>query len=274
MSSTLLQSLRRVLAQPAFVVVATILLAAAVGLNATTQHMKLHFKKLPVPLARPLSEVSDKLGHWEQISIDEALDAEIQDTLGTDKYVFRNYVDTRQVNRRDLEDLKRSVREKLPNERRQIMYTFQMNHPAAVVNVGLTYYTGLVDTVAHIPDRCYIADGFEPTSYQVLPWDALKDRKGDQKVRYIVFEDQTPGRQSVAKNVAYFFHCNGEYVSDPMGVRKSLANLFQRYGYYMKIEVQTIRLSPDESAKVMNDFLTDALPDIEKSLPDFEKLKR
>src|SRR4051812_25728487 len=151
MISTLLQSLRRVLAQPAFVAVATILLVAAVGLNTTTQRMKLHFKKLPVPLARPLSDVSDKLGHWEQISIDEALDPEMQDTLGTDKYVFRNYVDTRLISRNDLDELKRTLREKLPNERRQIMYTLQMKYPAAVVNVGLTYYTGLVDTVAYIP---------------------------------------------------------------------------------------------------------------------------
>jgi len=61
-------------------------------------------------------------------------------------------------------------------------------------------------------------------------------------------------------------------VSDPIGVRKNLANLFQRYGYYMKIEVQTIKLTPDESARVMNDFLSDLLPEVEKSLPDFAKL--
>ena len=41
-------------------------------------------------------------------------------------------------------------------------------NPKAVVNLGLTYYTGLVDTVAHIPDRCYIADGYEArTKYDV-----------------------------------------------------------------------------------------------------------
>jgi hypothetical protein len=272
MMNTLTQSLRRILAQPAFVVVATVLLVAAVGLNTTTNYMQLHFKKLPVPLARPLNEVSDRLGHWEQVSIDEALDAEMQDTLGTEKYVFRDYVDTRLISPKDLADLKQVVRDKLPNQRRQVMYAFQNEHPGAVINLGLTYYTGLVDTVAHIPDRCYIADGFEPSSYTTPSWSALTGRPGDQKVRYIVFEDQTPGRQSVAKNVAYFFHCNGEYVSDPIGVRKNLANLFQRYGYYMKIEVQTIKLTPDESARVMNDFLSDLLPEVEKALPDFAKL--
>ena len=43
------------------------------------------------------------------------------------------------------------------------MLRVQQMCPQAVINVGLTYYTGMVDTVSHIPDRCYIADGFEPS---------------------------------------------------------------------------------------------------------------
>ena len=37
----------------------------------------------------------------------------------------------------------------------------------------------------------------------------------DVEVRFINFEDQTPSRKAVNKNVAYFFHCNGDYVGDP-----------------------------------------------------------
>lgn len=264
----LLLSLRRVLSQRAFLVVTAILLLAAVGLNGATQYMQLHFKKLPVPPARPLTEVPDKLGPWLQVSIDEAMDRDFQDALATDKYVFRDYVDTRLVTPSELEQFK----DKLPRERKALVAALQMKKPQAVVNVGLTYYTGLVDTVAHIPDRCYIADGYEPTKYDVVSWPALKDRKGDHKLRSIVFEDQTPGRQSVPRNVVYFFHCNGEYINDPIGVRKRLAYLFEKYGYYMKIEVQTFVLKPDESDRVLNDFLTHALPEVEKSLPDWDKL--
>jgi hypothetical protein len=72
--------------------------------------------------------------------------------------------------------------------------------------------------------------------------------------------------------VAYFFHSNGQYINDPVGVRKSLANLRQRYGYYMKVEVQTLALPADQSQRVMNEFLTWILPEIEKSLPDWQKL--
>ena len=39
------ESLSRVLRQPQFVLVAIVLLVAAVGLNASVQFMKLHFKK-------------------------------------------------------------------------------------------------------------------------------------------------------------------------------------------------------------------------------------
>ena len=48
--------------------------------------------------------------------------------------------------------------------------------PDALVNFAVTYYTGLVDTVAHIPDRCYVADGFEPTSYTKENWPCFAGR--------------------------------------------------------------------------------------------------
>jgi|ERR1700733_1580418 len=263
------QALRRILTQPAFVVVAIILLVCAVGLNGATQFLQLHFKKLPVPLARPLNDVPQKIGPWVQVSIDQTITHEFEEVLGTDKYVFRDYVDSRIVSAKQIAEFK----DKSPEERMLLLQQLQMNNPAAVVNMSLTYYTGLVDTVAHIPDRCYIADGFEPTTYQVEPWAALRGRPGDQQVRFIVFEDQTPNRGAVKKNVAYFFHCNGKYENDPIGVRKSLASLLEKYGYYMKIELQTIELKPQEGARVMNDFLTDALPEIEKCLPDWQKVK-
>ncbi len=268
MSHKILVSARQALRQPAFIVVALILLVAAVGLNGATQFMQLHFKKLPVPLGRALTEVPQRLGPWVQVSIDESLDHDFQDVLGTDKYVFRDYVDSRLVSGNEMNEFK----DKSPLERKRLVAALQMKNPSAVINVGLTYYTGLVDTVAHIPDRCYIADGYEPTKYELVSWDALKGKRGDQTLRYIVFEDQTPGRASVARNVAYFFQCNGDYVNNPSTVRTKLADLTDKYGYYMKVEVQTLKLAPDESARVMNDFLVQSLGEVEKCLPEWDKL--
>ena len=68
-------SSRRTQSQPAFLVVLIILFAAAAGLRAATDFMQLHFRKLPVPLAKPLSEIPSELGPWKQVSIDEPLRA-------------------------------------------------------------------------------------------------------------------------------------------------------------------------------------------------------
>jgi hypothetical protein len=234
--------------------------------------MKLSFKKVAVPLSRPLADVPEKLGPWVQVSLDETLGHEMQEALATDKYVFRSYVDSRVVSKADLD----KFQGKSSKECNELLAAIQAKHPEAVINLGLTYYTGLVDTVAHIPDRCYIADGFEPTAYDVVTWNSIKDRPGDHQLRFIVFEDTTPGRnreqQSLKRNVAYFFHCNGGYVNDPIGVRKKLAYLFEKYGYYMKVEVQTLNIPSADAARVMDDFLSNLLPESEKCLPDWAAL--
>ncbi len=263
--------LRRAFSQPAFLVVALVLFAAAAGLNASTNYLKWHFRKLPVPLARSLNEVPQQLGPWKQVSIDEPLTHEFQDALATEFYVFRDYVDTRMVTAEELDLFK----DRSPMECRKIAQYLQLQKPGAVVSLALTYYTGLADTVAHIPDRCYVADGYEPTKWEVLSWDSLKDRPGDGKLRQILFEDlmaRDAGlhvNSSVKVNVAYFFNCNGRYVNDPLDVRKSMADLRHRYGYYMKVELKMLKVDPEQASRVMNDFLSNALPESEKCLPDW-----
>lgn len=264
---TILAPFRRALSQPSFVVVLVILLAAAAGLKGATDFMKLHFRKLPVPLARPLNDIPEQLGPWQQVSVDIPLQHDIQEALATDKYIFRDYVDTRQV---DISQFK----DKSSDERRRLLFALQMQKPSAVVNASVTYYTGLVDTVAHVPERCYVADGYEPSVTADLKWDTLAERPGTKLMRYITFEDTSASRLNFTRNVAYVFQCNGEYNSDSIAVRKRLADLRERYGYYMKVEVQTLNLSQSEASRVMNDFLSNLLPESEKCLADWNALKR
>lgn len=265
-------SFRALLRQPAFIIVGGILLISAISLNAASQFMQLHFQKLPVPLARDFKTIPSHLGHWVQVSTDEPLEPDMEHVLGATNYVFRDYVDDRKVPGSRLAEFK----DKSFHERQELLARLQHEYPDAVVNVGLTYYTGMVDTVAHIPDRCYIADGYEPSSYKILSWSAFEGRPGrdpqHDDVRYINFEDQVAARNSEACNVAYFFQANGGYTSDPIGVRIRLQDLRQRYGYYAKVELKTVMENPDASARIMNDFLTSALPEIEKCLPDWNAL--
>lgn len=255
-------SIRRAISQPAFLVVLVILFAAAAGLRAATDFMQLHFRKLPVPLSRPLTEISTDLGPWKQVSIDQPLQHDIQEALATDKFVFRDYVDSRLVDIRQFED-------KTADERKKLIGRIQMQQPQAVINASVTYYTGLVDTVAHVPERCYVADGFEPSVTADLKWDTLKDRPGAGLMRYITFEDTSATRMNFTRNVAYVFQCNGEYLSDSIAVRKRLARLTDKYGYYMKVEVQTFNLPQAEASRVMNDFLSNLLPESEKCLSNW-----
>lgn len=170
-----------------------------------------------------------------------------------------------------------------PTERKTIVSELELkNHSGDVIHMGLTYYTGLVDTVAHIPDRCYIADGYEPSAYDIPTWQLGPDASGKTyplSVRFISFQDST-GNNRVSKCVAYVFHTNGHYESDPLGVRQTLEDLTERYGYYSKIELMTLvpkGLATDTdiatTSQAMTDFLTSARPQIESCLPDWQKLK-
>jgi hypothetical protein len=291
----------RAFRQPAFAVAAAVLLVAAVGLNGAVTTMKLHFKKLPVPLARDLDQIPPLLGAWLQVSRDEPLDHELQDVLGTDKYIFRDYINlTNQGGRcgaelleglladspaksvADIRDrfmaasvkgraqlLQDVMKGKTNDERKRALSVIQFQHPDAVVNIAVTYYTGLVDTVAHVPDRCYIAAGYEPTDYDFPSWDI--GAANPLQVRFIHFQEDN-GVARLDRNVAYFFHVNGHYESNPVNVRLRLQNLLEKYGYYSKVELMTVDADRDRSRLTMIDFLTSAVPEVEKSFPDWDKL--
>jgi hypothetical protein len=281
-SSPFVRALRRMATQPAFVVTVVILAIAAAGLNASVGYLRLHFKKEPVPMARALASIPTDLGPWQQVSQDQPLDPEVEHALGTSQYIFRDYMDIREVGRETIEQVRRMNEsilnatkpqeiDRLKLERYKVIARTQAAHPTGVLNLAVTYYTGLVDTVAHVPDRCYVADGYEPKSWEEVNWNI--DGGKPVEVRYINFEDGA-GRGAATRNVAYFFHVNGSFESSPESVRLHLQNLFERHGYYAKVEVMTVASDRAQSATAMTDFLASAMPEVRKSLPDWEAVKR
>ena len=241
------------------------------SLNASVKFLQLHFQKQPVDLRKDLTNVSTRLGPWVQISKDEPLPVDRMHSLGTERYIFRFYADSRLVKPARLAEFEG----KDYKQRQDLVYRLIAENPNAVVSIGVTYYTGMVDTVAHIPDRCYIADDFRPTSYKIVKWDAFNDRSGRSNggdARLISFEDQSANRVTVPRSVCYFFHCNGQYESDPIDVRKRLGNLFEPFGYYAKVELMMQMHDNDAAGKVMDDFLHYALPEVEKCLPDWKSI--
>jgi hypothetical protein len=280
------RSLKRLLTQPDFVVMFLLLGISAVSLNFVVKYLKLHFRKQAVALRVALDApdgIPATMGNWVLVTKDPPLSPDTEHVLGTNQYINRTYIDRRAIEPAMLDQMK----DMSDQERANVIGQIEMNHPEAVINLGITYYTGLVDTVAHIPDRCYLADGFEVTHYQTRENQKFgayaNGRERTVSFRYLNFEDQT-GQGRVSRNVAYLFHVNGHYASSPIDVRNSLANLMEPYGYYSKVELMTVSpsrqmLSSDDpnvlqekSLTSMQDFLTSLLPQVERCLPDWDQL--
>ena len=108
------QGNRPQLAAGAFVAAVVVLCVSALGLNATVSFLQLHFKKRALPLAvRSLTDSQQgmpaQLGSWLAVSTDQPVDPEIRQVLGTDQYLFRDYVDIRRWPREQVAALARSA---------------------------------------------------------------------------------------------------------------------------------------------------------------------
>lgn len=270
----------------ALVVVGGILLLGALGLNASASFLKLKFQKQSVPLREPVAAIPAELGPWLQVSVDTRFNAEMEAELGTLDYVERRYVDTRKVDE-NLMSRWREARSAAPGTfdtdqllqlRNEIARNAESNDPFASVRLHVAYYTGSVDTVPHIPDRCMLGAGFAamgPTAVTTLP--ELRPDGEPLTVSLARFQmSDGRGGNALTSSVAYFFEVNGEYEHDAItGVRKELQNLFESHAYFAKIEVGT-HAATDELApakEAISDFLLHALPAIQTCLPDWEEIE-
>lgn len=275
MNQSFAQASKRVLKQPAFLVTFVVLLIAAVSLNAATQFLKLHFRKLPVALAHPLEDIHTTLGSWVCVSKDQLAD-DIEQELGTKEYVMRYYIRRSAVSPSELAVFDDT--HLTPQQRAEKLGQLRAKYRGAldknIISMAVTYYTGKADTVPHIPERCYTADGFEPTDSKTETWDVKTPQLPDGRlpVRYISFDDEATagGRVNpVHSNVAYFFNCDGSYTSESGAVRVKLQNLFARYGYFAKIECMVREADRNVAADSIQDFLRSGLPEVEHCLPDW-----
>jgi hypothetical protein len=276
-----------------FFIAAGILLVAAVGLNFTVAHLQLYFKKEPVPMRMSFKEalpqvietteeVSDsregdktQTHHWVQVCRDDNLEPDLLAALATDEFLFCTYIDADAFGMTPAEVISRfkgpgGTVMPLEMQRKVLGDEFigsSKRRPEAVIQFALTYYTGKADTVAHIPERCYVGGGFDPVDPSDVRW-TLPGSSRPLEVRSITFENQSRA-DTYRRNVSYFFNVNGHYTQDSLAVRADLQNLFARHGYYAKVEMMSIAVDRARSDADMKLFLAGALPCIEKALPDW-----
>lgn len=112
-----------------------LMVAASVGITAYINFGGLHMTKSPIypENNRQVSTLPTETEHWRRLGPDKISSSEIVETLGTQNYVSRNYI------------LKESEGKKKP----------------VIVEFHAAYYTGMIDTVPHVPERCFVGGGMQ-----------------------------------------------------------------------------------------------------------------
>jgi hypothetical protein len=277
--------------KPRFVVATAILLVATAGLHSAISAMKIVVMKKPISLRKPLNTLPVTLGprldgdhrRYERVEIEPRLNPDAEEELGTKEYISWLYRD----------------------------HTIEENLPGSLIRVHVPYYTGTIDAVPHVPDRCFIAHGATQLSKAVRPmtlagdhlvtsddgtvssvaggWREVTLPSGVVPVSMLEFGQRSAlGDRQFA--VGYFFVANGKFIGTPEGVRAHAfrSNFTDEYAYYCKVEVMlgqpgrgkrgdlvlvpTVE-SSEQAERLTGEFLSHLLPELIACLPDWDAVR-
>jgi len=251
-------------------VVAAVLAVSLFSLTSTVEAMKVVLIKEPVPLRKSpfWSYIPREIGPYQQAGSDQHLSEELLEELGTELYLSRTFRDTR----------------------------VDENKPGAFISLHVAYYTGLADTVPHVPDRCFVAGGargvnktgetLQLTGSRYRPdpnrpdafladsrvsIDPVRLPQTDIPATLFTF---SPARSERTSNVVYFFSANGKFLPTPDHVRLQGFDLRDRYSYYCKIEVLLHGVADaDQAVQRASEFVSLTMPEIMACLPDWTEVK-
>lgn len=277
---------QRVMGLPRGMVIAA---AVAIALLATSgavlgisiRALGLYLQKSPIYPSTGLvmRDVPSETENWIKVGPDRFEDAETESTLGTTNYVTRTYEE-------------KDPADGVPRR----------------IDIHVAYYTGSIDTVPHIPERCFVGGGMQigsGTRVVGLPlddsrWLPLRDapevmdgraytttlargtfsnRPGQRvllpldprQMQLRVTEFSLPGGPSLY--AGYFFIVNGEHRSSAEGVRLLAFDLKTDYAYYLKVQFNSQRVeSPEELAEIASDLLDDLLGELMLCVPDWAEV--
>ncbi len=272
------------MARPAFVVVLGALVVSSLGMHRAVSQYRIHLKKLPIYAAdnRMVRDIPAKTASWTRVGIDDKTSVEMEESLGTKNHVSRVY-----------------VREGAPGTK-----PLWLQFHAA-------YYTGMVDTVPHVPERCMVGGGQkllrtwgetplpmdtsgwqpDPSPPETLP-DALRGKlftvplrnevgavvkqvrlpRDPGSLKLMVSEFQSPkGDRSMS---GYFFIANGGHVASAQDVRLLSFKLQDSYAYYLKVQFTSgSAATAEEFAAQAASLLNELLPDIMRCVPDWVEVE-
>lgn len=282
----------------AFFIAVIVLAGGAVSLQAVVRMNKWVLTKQPIGLRAPLTTIPDAFGPLGEdfrprfrivkdadgkvIGKEPRLPADAEDALGTTQYIAWQYRD----------------------------HTKSKDEPGAFIRIHVPYYTGTIDTVPHVPERCFVAGGATPTDKRVIRVPLVSPQilgsGGDDApvtartamartvtlptdrvpVTFVTFQHEN--RELDAYHVGYFFAANGGFEASPDGVRLLAFNLFDTHAYWAKVEVMAYqvvttkmgerglvpaRVGVEETSRIVGEFLSYALPEVMWCLPDWDAVR-
>lgn len=259
----------------AYVAAIAALLTGAATFHVIAGAVKGWLLKDPAPLRESLGTIPTTLGRWKAIGTDEQLGAEMIEELGTKIYLTRTYA-------------------------------IDGDPAKGFLQLHLAYYTGLIDRVPHVPDRCFTAAGHEQLWSEIRPLaiDRSAWREGagpahrstgehypmasaiDPITRATVDVHLPLGEAAFSlgdyrdrnnPNLhllgGYLFIANGRMTPRAQDIRSLAYSLTERYAYFCKVQfVAQFRGSePDSDAYTANvaDLFSALLPHLMQRLPDW-----
>jgi hypothetical protein len=120
---------------PAFWIALLVMGGSSLALSAAVNYFQIYLKKLPIypPQGRLVTALPTESHSFVRIGTDQVMGKEIEEVLGTTNYLSRFYRE------------KGNAPEKQPR----------------ILQLHLAYYTGMIDTVPHVPDRCMVGAGMD-----------------------------------------------------------------------------------------------------------------
>lgn len=265
-----------------FVAMLATLAVGGLGLRAAMRSFDVYLRKEPVALRADFGSLPATLGRWQKVGDDQQLDAAMVESLGTDKYLTRTYA-------------------------------LDGDAAKGAISLHLAYYTGMIDTVPHIPERCWGAGGMvqrgEPRVVALdldlpsaapgrgpanaatgIPYrmakvvDAVTHAEeqvalpvGDMAMTVTAFQDPRAARFD--QFGGYFFVANGRCTPSTFGVRALAFDLTDRFAYFCKVQLSARYPAGDTPAidrfkSECQDFLAQLLPHLMRRLPDWPSVER
>lgn len=267
------------------VVALLILGVMALGMGAAINYWKISTRKLPIypKNERQTRDVVAESESWVRIGSDQTISKEVEEELGTTNHLSRTY-----------------FYKKSPDK----------NNPV-ILELHLAYYTGMIDTVPHVPDRCFVGAGMSidgdagvvavPISVEGFTQIAGGEKPGEGRVFKVRATNPTKAGEKIDGTFVnlprdpdkvemkitkfsgpkiprifsgYFFVANGGTVATGDGVRLLAFDLKSKYAYYMKVQFTSATMSSaEELAKYAGLFLDENFADIMLCVPDWVEVE-